>query len=94
VTELIELMPKRTHGFTTYPAVKTTSKDIELMFHHKVFGYLDLPPSHNVVVTSEYYGHLITFVEEEDGTQILSVSDHRDDAWIATQPLRKHWLMP
>jgi hypothetical protein len=33
-------------------------------------------------------------VEEEDGTQILSVSDHRDDVWIAAQPLRKHWLMP
>lgn len=94
MTELIELLPRRTHGFSQYPAVKTPDKEIALMFQHKVFGYLDLPPTHNIVRNSETYGHTITFVEEEDGTQILSVSADRDEEWIARQPIIKHWLMP
>jgi hypothetical protein len=80
------------YGFRSV-AVYTDSEDIAFMFRHKNMKPFDPVPTHNEVLSSEQFGHLITMTDMADGSQLFSVSEERDEKWFAAhQP--KHWLMP
>lgn len=80
------------YGFKSV-AVYTDSKDIEFMFRHKNMQPFDLVPTHNEVLSSDQFGHLILITDMADGSQLFSVSEERDEKWF-TQNRAKHWLMP
>jgi hypothetical protein len=80
------------YGFKSV-AVYTDSKDIEFMFKHKNMQPFDVVPTHNEVLSSDLFGHRINITDMEDGSQLFSVSEERDEKWFSIhQP--KHWLMP
>lgn len=84
---MITLIPARRVLHYSYPDVVTPDDDVVKMFENGEIFVGGIPPSHNTVKTSPRYGHTIEFHEHEHGnrTQIISVSDIRDDAWIAAQ---------
>lgn len=85
-TSLITLIEARRVLHYFYPAVLTPDEDVAKMFENGEIVYGGIPPSHNTIKTSPRYGHTIEFREhEENRTQTISVSDIRDDAWIAAQ---------
>lgn len=82
---MITLIEGRSVLHYLYPAVLTPDEDVAKMFDNGEIVCGGIPPSHNTIKTSLRYGHKIEFHEHENHTQIISVSDIRDDAWIAAQ---------
>lgn len=67
-----------------YPAVVTPDDDIVKMFERGEIVFNSDPPTHNTIETSARYGHTIELHEHEQ-THIISVTDIRDDVWLAHQ---------